>query len=97
VPDALIQTDPTASVQREATRSLFLRDFRGSSQLQHDDPGLVAVAGVACGQKDVRPGFNPLTVDQDVEIGEQSPVEGERQLSVLSEPATERTAHVSRS
>jgi len=67
-----------------------MREFRGLHTFSITILALLATAGVAWGQTDVRPGFNLFTVDQDVEIGKQSAVEVQRQLPMLSEPAISR-------
>ncbi len=55
---------------------------------------VVLTAVVANAQTQLKPGFNLLTPDQDVELGQQSAIEIEAQLPIISDAAT--TAYVDR-
>ena len=51
--------------------------------------GLVALSTVASAQTQVKPGFNLFSVQQDIEIGQKSAAEAERQLPVLNDRSVE--------
>ena len=51
--------------------------------------GLVALSTVAGAQTQVKPGFNLFSVKQDIEIGQQSAVQAERQLPILNDRSVE--------
>lgn len=48
------------------------------------------IAGTAHGQTRIQPGFNLFSVQQDIEIGRQSAAKVDRQLPMLTEPASSR-------
>ena len=51
--------------------------------------GLLALSTVAGAQTQVKPGFNLFSVQQDIEIGQQSAAQAERQLPMLNDRSVE--------